>query len=110
MSQKRKYSKDYLKFCFTTLMCNGIEQPQSDLCHVVWSADTIQTRTLPENKTPNMIGKKTWSILNEMRLLSSFKSLTTLVVFLSTVHYWLKHGVQSRLQPNKRKPTCSGKL
>lgn len=46
MEKKRKYSEDYLKFGFTTLMSNGIEKPQCVLCNVVLSAESLKPSKL----------------------------------------------------------------
>jgi hypothetical protein len=46
MEKKRKYSEDYLKFGFTTLISNGIEKPQCVLCNAVLSAESMKPSKL----------------------------------------------------------------
>ena len=80
MFQKCKYSEHYLKLGFRTLMQCDIENLHCVLCHVLSTEinETIQTRRSPEDKAPNNLG-----------LVSSVKSFTTLVVFLNR----LKHRI-----------------
>ena len=46
MSRKRKYSEDYLKLGSTTLMRNGVKNPECVLRHVVQSAESMKPSKL----------------------------------------------------------------
>lgn len=48
--EESKYSEDYLKSGFTTLISNGIEMPQCIQCNVVLSSESI-TESIIELKT-----------------------------------------------------------
>ena len=43
MDKKRKYSEEYLKFGFTSIVSNGTEKPRCVLCNVVLSAESLKT-------------------------------------------------------------------
>jgi len=46
MEKKRKYIEEYLKFGFTSIVCNGIEKPQCVLCNMVLSAESMKPSKL----------------------------------------------------------------
>ena len=45
-AKKRKYSDDYLQLGFTSITMEGIQQPQSVICHKVLSADSMKPNKL----------------------------------------------------------------
>jgi hypothetical protein len=46
MEKKRKYSENYLKFGFSTVINKGIEKPQCVLCNAVLSAESMKPSKL----------------------------------------------------------------
>ena len=46
MDKKRKYSEEYLKFGFTSIVNNDTEKPQCVLCNVVLSAESLKPSKL----------------------------------------------------------------
>ena len=46
MEKKRKYIEEYINLGFTTLLTDGVEQPQCVLCHVVLSAESLKPSIL----------------------------------------------------------------
>lgn len=46
MEKKRKYSEDYMKFGFTTIIVNGVDKPQCVLCGVVLSVESMKPSKL----------------------------------------------------------------
>ncbi|KAG8238885.1 hypothetical protein J437_LFUL017602 [Ladona fulva] len=44
--EKRKYSENYLKFGFLTVVNNSIEKPQFVLCNAVLSAESMKPSKL----------------------------------------------------------------
>ena len=60
MDKKRKYSEEYLKFGFTSIVSNGTEKPQCVLCNVVLSAESLKPSKLKrhlETKHSNHVSK-----------------------------------------------------
>lgn len=46
MAPKRKYSEDYLKFGFTSIVTNGEVKPQCVICSIVLSNDALKPAKL----------------------------------------------------------------
>ena len=60
MDKKRKYSKEYLKFGFTSIVSHGTQKPQCVLCNVVLSAESLNPSKLKrhlETKHSNHVSK-----------------------------------------------------
>ena len=49
MDKKRKYTEEYLKFGFTSIVSNGTEKPQCVLYNVVLSAESLKPSKLQQH-------------------------------------------------------------